>query len=171
MSEVNMQSDNETDNIFHHLPEDIDINDNEVEKVPTMDVDVDSFLDEFFVAKMTVVSLERENAELKGKIDSLLRWKEQIERVMIDDTINNISEKKDRKHRQRTDEQVCFLNFCETYKNDALILARVSTKFASLGYGGCKKVPWSILKLELRTMYENLSKDDKIKYLNKARGT
>jgi hypothetical protein len=50
-------------------------------------------------------------------------------------------------------------------------LARVSSKVASLGYGEVRKVPWSILKLELKTMYENLSEDDKIKYLNKARNS
>jgi hypothetical protein len=154
----------------NNLPEDIDIY--EVERDPTMDVDVDSFLDEFFVAKMRVVALERENAELKGKIENLSRWKEQIERVMIDDTMNTISDKKEKRPRQqKTDEQVCFLNFCEAYKKDAAILARVSSKVASLGYGGVRRVPWSILKMELRTMYENLSEDDKIKYLNKARNS
>jgi hypothetical protein len=151
------------------LPEDIDIYENEVDRVQTSYVDVDSFLDEFFVAKMRVVALERDNAELKGKIENLLRWKEQIEQVMIDDTMNTISEKKEKRPRQKTDEQVCFLNFCEAYKKDTTILARVSSKVASLGYGGVRRVPWSILKLELRTMYEKLSEDDKIKYLNKAR--
>ena len=151
------------------LPEDIDIYENEVERAQTMDIDVDSFLDEFFVAKMRVVALERENAELKGKIENLLMWKEQIERVMIDDTMNTITEKKEKLPRQKTDEQICFSNFCEAYKKDATILARVSSKVASLGYGGVRRVPWSILKLELRTMYQNLSDDDKIKYLNKAR--
>jgi hypothetical protein len=155
----------------NHLPEDIDLYENEVERVHTMDVDVDSFLDEFFAAKMRVVALERENAELKGKIENLSRWKEQIEQVMIDDTMNTLPEKKEKRHRQKTDEQVCFLNFCEAYKKDTRILARVSSKVASLGYGEVRKVPWSILKLELKTMYENLSEDDKIKYLNKARNS
>ena len=155
----------------NHLPEDIEIYENEVERVHTMDVDVDSFLDEFFVTKMRVVALERENAELKGKIENLSRWKEQIEQVMIDDTMNTLPEKKEKRHRQKTDKQVCFLNFCEAYKKDTTILARVSSKVASLGYEGVRRVPWSILKLELRTMYENLSEDDKIKYLNKARSS
>ena len=159
MSKLNLQSGDT--NYDQLLPDDIDVNGNEI----------DSFMDEFFVAKMKVVALERENSELKGKIDNLLRWKEQIEQVMIDDTMNTVSKKKEKQPRQKTDEQVCFFNFCEAYKKDAEILARVSSKVASLGYAFVRKVPWSILKLELQTMYENLSEDDKIKYLNKARNS
>jgi hypothetical protein len=139
--------------------------------------DIDSFLDEFFVTKMKVVTLEQENAELKMKVDSLQRWKDQFEQMMMNDTIHtnmkddneNKAVKKMKKQRQKTDEQQCFYNFCHVHKGDAEILARVASKVDTLGYTGVKRVPWSILKLELKSMYNNINDNDKIKYLNKTR--
>ena len=154
-----------SDSDYHHMPDDIDCDD--------MGADINSLLDEFFAAKMRVVALEQENAELKGKVDNLQRWKEQIEGIMMDDTINKRSDDniitKEKQPRHKTDEQQCFYNFCNAYKKDAATLARVSAKVTSLGYTGVKKVPWGIVKLELRTMYENLSEADKIKYLDNSR--
>jgi hypothetical protein len=139
------------------------------------EIDIDSFLDEFFVAKMKIVTLEQENADLKMKVESLQRWKEQFEQMMMNDTMNIKSDEtesraqKAKRQRQKTDEQQCFYNFCSIHKGDADILARVTTNVETLGYTGFKRVPWSILKLELRSMYNNINENDKIKYLNKTR--
>lgn len=147
-------------------------------EVNQTDIDIDNLLDEFFVAKMKVVALEKENAELKMKVDSLQRWKEQFEQMMMNDTMNTDKKVEDipenkaqkiKKQRQITDEQQCFYNFCNIHKADANILARVTAKIETLGYAGVKRVPWSILKLELRSMYNNINDNDKMKYLNKTR--
>lgn len=154
------------------------LNQDATNEVNQTDVDIDNLLDEFFVAKMKVVALEQENAELKMKVDSLQRWKEQFEQMMMNDAMNSNKHTEDntenmaqkvKKQRQKTDEQQCFYNFCHTHKDDADMLTRVAAKIETLGYMGVKRVPWSIVKLELKSMYNNITDNDKIKYLNKTR--
>ncbi len=146
------------------LPDDI-----ELEQNVNNEIEVDSFLDEFFVAKMRVVQLEKENAELKYKMESLQRWKDEIERVMLNETMNNNQPQKEKKQRQKSNEQESFHNFCQEHKKDDTILSRVSAKITSLGYDNVKRVPWSVLKLELRSMFDALTEEGKIKYLHKTR--
>lgn len=164
-----------SDNIssYTSLPDDIDVDESGMDSAEDTRIDMNTLLDDYFIAKMKVVALEQENSELRSKINSLQRWKEQIEHVMMNDTMNKHSNvdnitKKEKQPRQRTNDQECFVNFCNVYKKDAVTLARVSAKVSTLGYTGFKKLPWSIVKLELRSMYNNLSDVEKIKYLNKS---
>ena len=138
--------------------------------------EIDNLLDDFFVAKMRVVSLEQENLELKQKIDNLQRWKEEIERVMMNDTFNEIGndqskqdDEKKKSKRHKTEDQVCFEYYCKEHKKDNVLLQGMLAKMSSMGYVGIKKVPWALLKLELKTMFDNLVIDEKTKYLDKAR--
>ena len=133
-------------------------------------IDIDGFLDEFFVAKIRIVALEQENTELKQRIESMQRWKEEMERVMMNDTMNLESEniKREKRLKTKTEEQLCFEQYCQQHKNDLDIQERAVSKLKSLGYVDVKKAPWSVLKLELRARFNNLDNQNKSKYLIKA---
>jgi hypothetical protein len=158
---------NQALNCISGLPDDIEMYEHDEEH--KKETDIDSFMDDFFVAKMRVVSLEQENAELKSKVASLQRWKEEIEKVMMNETINTDLRRSEPKQRHKSTEQECFYNFCQINKKDNVILSRMLTKVSTLGYSGMKKVPWSILKLELKSLFDSLSDEEKIKYLHKTR--
>lgn len=131
------------------------------------EIDVDAMLDEVFCTRLRVVALEKENAELMQKIASLQKWKDEIENVMMTDTMSINTEKKQKQKRVKTDEQQKFDMFCQLHKGDSKIQQTALSKVVSLGYTHVKKAPWSVVRLELQTMYNNLSEQEKSNILLK----
>jgi hypothetical protein len=123
--------------------------------------DVEKCLSDLYDAKLEILELQNENQELKTKLVNLQRWKDEIEKTIMDNTIEYHKTTKKRNKKNQA-----FINFYELYKNDRMFLDKAKSSLEKLGYL-INKVPLSFVKLEAKKIFDNLSDEEKMKYNNK----
>lgn len=123
--------------------------------------DVEKCLSDLYDAKMEILELQNENQGLKTKLVNLQRWKDEIEKTIMDNTIEHHKVIK-----KRNKKNMAFINFYELHKNDRVFLDKAKSSLEKLGYS-INKVPLSFVKLESKKIFDNLSDEEKMKYINK----
>ena len=126
------------------------------------DIYSESLYEALFILREKVITLEKDNLELKNALDNMRKLKEQLETTLFDNS--TCLQKKVRKQTNKSTEELQFLSFYRRNKDNPNIIEKLKTDLMSIGYDGSP--PWQLIKRECIIRFALLSEEEKIEYLS-----